>query len=83
MRPSAPTTMTPVEATYLAWLDFSDTPLAADPAEPLLEIGRISAHGGGKFEPSAAAFLRLNFATSREILDMIIDRIAHTLEVSS
>ena len=71
------------EATYLAWLDFTDTPIAGDPETPLLEIGRISTHGGGKFEPGAAAFARLNFATSREILDLIIDRIAHTLEATA
>ncbi|MEM7095235.1 MAG: aminotransferase class I/II-fold pyridoxal phosphate-dependent enzyme [Actinomycetota bacterium] len=70
------------EATYLAWLDFSQTPIAEDPAGALLERGRIGIHGGEKFCPSASAFARLNFATSPAILDELIDRIAHTLDTA-
>jgi cystathionine beta-lyase len=49
------------EATYLAWLDFRALGLGNDPAKRLLE--------------SARGFARLNFATTRAILDAILDRI--------
>lgn len=72
-------TMHKPEATYLAWLDMSGTPIADDPAKPLREIGKVGIHGGAKFSPTAAANARVNFATSPAILDEIIDRIATTL----
>lgn len=76
-------TMHAPEATYLAWLDFADTAIAADPATPLLERGRLALHGGEKFCPTAASHGRINFATSPQILDLIIDRIADTLETTT
>ncbi len=72
-------TMHSPEATYLAWLDFTDTAIAADPATPLLERGRLALHGGAKFCPTAEANARINFATSPAIIDEIVARIAHTL----
>lgn len=72
-------TMHAPEATYLAWLDFTDTAIAADPATPLLERGRLALHGGAKFCPTAAANARINFATSPAIIDEIVARVAHTL----
>jgi len=71
------------DATYLAWLDFSQSTIAESPAEQLLARGKISAHGGEKFCPGAGSFVRVNFATSPQILDQLIDRIATTLETSS
>jgi len=72
-------TMHTPEATYLAWMDFVDTSIATDPAEAILERGRVSLHAGSKFSPAWASHVRLNFATSPAILDQIIDRIASTL----
>ncbi len=67
------------EATYLAWLDFSDTSIASDPAGQLLERGRVGLSPGPDFGTAGAGFARLNFATHREILDEIIDRIVGTV----
>lgn len=75
-------TMHVPEATYLAWLDFGDSALADDPAGQLLERGGVALNAGAKFSPTATSCARLNFATSPEILDMIIDRIAKTLAAS-
>jgi len=76
--------ITPPEATYLAWIDFADTALAERPSEVLLERGRIAVHDGAKFCAGAASCVRVNFATSPEILDTLIDRMATVLqEVSS
>jgi cystathionine beta-lyase len=37
----------PAQATFLAWLDFRETPIADDPAAAVLERGRLAAAGAG------------------------------------
>jgi cystathionine beta-lyase len=68
------------EATYLAWLDFRELGLGDDPAALILERGRVALSRGLDFGESGAGFARLNFATSREILDEIIDRIVSAVQ---
>jgi cystathionine beta-lyase len=63
------------DATYLAWLDFRALGLGDDPAKPLLESARVALSSGLDFGKRGAGFARLNFATTREILDAILDRI--------
>lgn len=67
------------EATYLAWLDFSALGLGDDPAGVLLEKARVALSGGSQFGAAGAGFARLNFATSRELLDEIVDRIVEAV----
>jgi len=73
----------PPDATYLAWLDFGDVDGGAvrhDPADWLLEHAGVSLSNGPKFGPGGAGFARLNVATSAQILDQIIDRIATAID---
>jgi cystathionine beta-lyase len=63
------------EATYLGWLDFSRTALADDPAKQIYTQARVALEPGLKFGPQSGAFARINFATSRAILNDILDRI--------
>ncbi len=63
------------EATYLAWLDFRELGLGDSPEKLILERGRVALSAGLDFGAEGAGFARLNFATSREILDEIVDRI--------
>jgi cystathionine beta-lyase len=63
------------DATYLAWLDMRELGLGDDPAKAILERGRVALSAGKDFGQAGAGFARLNFATSREILDEIVDRI--------
>jgi len=72
--------MTLPEATYLAWIDFSDTGLVGSPAEIFRERAKITVHDGAKFCASTASCVRVNFATSPDILDTVIDRMAHVLQ---
>ena len=65
----------PPDATYLAWLDFRDAGLGDDPAEEIKRTGRVGLSHGHEFGALGKGFARLNFATSREILDEIIDRL--------
>jgi cystathionine beta-lyase len=66
---------TPPEATYLAWLDF--TPLGwGDPAAYCLESARVAVTEGSQFRGDGGGYVRLNFATSPEVLSETIERIA-------
>ncbi|NIQ58154.1 MAG: aminotransferase class I/II-fold pyridoxal phosphate-dependent enzyme, partial [Gemmatimonadetes bacterium] len=63
----------PPEATYLAWIDVRGTALGPEPAEELERTAGVKLSPGGDF--GAPGWIRLNFATSRAILDAAIDRL--------
>lgn len=65
----------PPEATYLAWLDLRALGLGDDPARWLLEHARVALSPGPDFGVHGRGFARLNFATTRAILDEIVDRV--------
>jgi len=69
----------PPEATYLGWLDFRHTGLGDDPAATLLEQFGVALSSGPKFGPNGSGYARINVATSEQILDTIIDRIAEAV----
>ncbi len=73
----------PPEATYLAWLDFADTAIAADPAGIALRDGRVRLSPGPDFTAHTSwesdTFARLNFGTSPERLGRILERITAVL----
>ena len=58
---------------------FRGTGLGADPAGLLLERGRVGLSPGPDFGTPGEGFARLNFATHREVLDEIVDRMAAAL----
>ena len=63
------------EATYLAWLDCRALSLQSPTAfEFFVEKAKIGFSAGETFEPTATQFVRMNFATSRTILDEILGR---------
>ncbi|MGL5929374.1 MAG: MalY/PatB family protein [Dermatophilaceae bacterium] len=67
----------PMEATYLAWLDFRAYGLGDDPAEVLRRRGRVALSSGPSFGRTAGrGFARLNIATSPEVLEDAVRRIA-------
>ena len=70
----------PPEATYLAWLDLRDTSLGDDPAKTLLDHVGVAIDPGLQFGDQAAGWARLNFATTEEILDEILDRIIRAIK---
>lgn len=63
------------ESTYLAWIDCRELGLGVDPSETLLADAKLALSPGAQFGDGGAGHVRLNFATSREILDEIIDRL--------
>ena len=71
--------MTEPEASYLAWLDCRALGLTQDPAAFFMDRAKVALNSGPTFGPTGAGFARLNFATSPEILTLVIDRMAASL----
>lgn len=66
----------PGDATYLAWLDLRALGLGPDPAEVLRTRGQVALASGPRYgQVAGAGFARLNFATSPEVLDEVVDRV--------
>lgn len=63
------------EGTYLAWLDFSALDLGEDPYEFFLSRAKVALSPGPSFGDTGRDCARLNFATSRPILEQIIERL--------
>jgi cystathionine beta-lyase len=63
------------EATYLAWLDCRQLPVS-NPYQFFLETARVALGNGEAFGPGGKGFVRLNFATSQNIITQIFQRMA-------
>jgi cystathionine beta-lyase len=64
----------PGEGTYLAWLDCRDLGLGDDPAAVFLAKARVALNSGPTFGSGGAGHVRLNFATSPEVIEQAVDR---------
>ena len=65
------------QATYLAWLDFTQLNLEKSPFEFFLEKANVALSDGAIF--GAKGYARLNFGTSRRVLKQALDRITEVL----
>jgi cystathionine beta-lyase len=70
----------PAEATYLAWLDCRALGLGDDPAQVFLDRGRVALSSGLPFGTGGAGHVRLNLATSPQILTEGVRRMAAALK---
>ncbi|XVV14817.1 MalY/PatB family protein [Actinoplanes sp. CA-131856] len=70
---------TPPEATYLAWLDASAVGRDDEPRDHFLTRSRVALEPGTKHGAAGAGHVRLNFATSPEILTEAVKRMAASL----
>lgn len=66
------------EATFLAWLDCRELGLD-NPAEHFLEHARVALNDGATFGAGYEGFVRLNFATSPDILTEVVERMGRSL----
>ena len=65
------------EASFLLWVDLSAVPgLEESPGKKLLEGAHVAFNEGTMFGTQGAGHVRINFGTSREILNVTLDRIA-------
>lgn len=67
--------MTPMEGTYLAWLNFQGTSIQGSPFEFLLKQARVALNEGAIFGPGSEGFARLNLACPLERLKEGLNRI--------
>jgi len=72
-------TMTPLEGTYLAWLDCRDAGIDGGPYEFLLDRARLGTVDGAMFGIGGEGFVRLNLACPRETLVDGLERIERAL----
>ncbi|MFI0816492.1 MalY/PatB family protein [Streptomyces sp. NPDC021098] len=69
----------PGPATFLAWLDCRELGLGDDPAAVFLDRGRVALNSGLPFGTGGAGHVRLNLATSPELLAEAVRRMAAAL----
>jgi cystathionine beta-lyase len=67
---------------YLAWIDLSAYQLGSNPSEVILEKGRVAFTPGYLFGAGCEGFIRMNFATSPELITEGIDRIVAAISAA-
>ena len=72
-------TWTPPEASYLAWLDCRRFGLGDNPAEQLSDRARVALSSGPLYGPPGAGHARLNFGTSAQLVEQMINRVASAI----
>ncbi len=63
-----------LEATYLLWLDFTDTAVPGNPSQFFVDNARVAMNDGEFFGEIGKGFTRMNIATSSEILERALDQ---------
>jgi cystathionine beta-lyase len=71
--------VSPIEGTYLAWLDCREAGLPGDPYEFFLREARVATNPGPIFGPQGEGFIRLNFACPRSTLSEGLSRMRDAL----
>jgi cystathionine beta-lyase len=66
----------PPQHSYLAWLDLSALNLGVDPGATILLQSKVALNSGHIYGAQWNQFVRLNFATSPEIITRAITQIA-------
>ena len=73
--------LTPIEATYLAWLDCKGMELRdRDLREFFVKEAKLGLNAGISFAREGSGFMRLNFAVSRAKMSKIIELLEYALE---
>jgi cysteine-S-conjugate beta-lyase len=76
--------MTPIEGTYLAWLDCRKAvPKGSDPYQIFLEQGRVAFNDGASFGKGGQGFVRLNFGCPRTMLEEALERMKKALQITN
>lgn len=73
--------LVPMEATYLAWLDFNGTGLSSEQVDSLvLRKAKLWLNSGSKFGKTGTGFQRLNLACPRSTLAEALNRLKVALD---
>ena len=66
----------PLEATYLAWVDFEDTGMSREEfTRRVEEDAKIAANHGTTFGTGGESFMRFNLATPRAYVEQAVERL--------
>lgn len=73
--------VTPLEGTYLAWVNISATGLSGEQVEQLLvEQARVRLNAGAMYGSGGEEFLRINLACPRSVLQDALERVVPVLQ---
>jgi len=72
--------VTKPDATYLIWLDCSELNIKLSPFEFFLKEAKVALSDGGKFGNGNERFVRLNFGTSRRLVEQGLRRMRRALD---
>ena len=67
------------DATYMAWLDFTQLDLKKSPYDFFLKRAKVALSDGAIFGEAGKGHVRLNFGTSRRVLTQGLERIRKAL----
>ena len=68
------------EASYFGWLDLRQLEVQGDIASRFITEGKIAIAPGNFYGPSGSGFIRMNFATSKEIIQEAVQRILSVVQ---
>jgi len=68
------------DATYLGWLDFTQTKIKDSPFDFFLKNAKVGLSDGKIFGKEGEGHVRLNFGTSRKVLEQALDRMRKALK---
>ncbi len=71
--------LTNPDATYLGWLDFTQTKINGSPYEFFLKNAKVAASEGRIFGKEGEGHIRLNFGTSRKLLTQGLEQMRKAL----
>lgn len=67
------------DCSYFGWLDLRNTKIVGDVADFFISKGKIAVAPGNFYGPSGSGFIRINFATSKELVRDAVERINSAL----
>jgi len=72
--------VTAPEATYLAWLDCNEAGLEGNPYDFFLKEAKVALNDGARFGDEGKNFVRLNFGTTRALLEEGLTRMRDAMD---
>lgn len=70
------------QSTFLAWLDVSKYDMGDSPAGHMLRNSKLAVKEGLDFGKNGKGHVRVNFGTSHDVLNEVIDRLVHSLRMT-
>ena len=76
--------MSPIEATYLLWLDFLNTGMTGEALHDfMISKAKVGGNDGSMYGPGGEGFLRLNIACPRRVVEEAFTRIYNSFNAIS